>query len=114
MDARKGPKWAKWRDRELYIERLIREGHVSLVPELRADNGLPKSNPRAVTVRVGLCTFSDTTQSFPTPKLVANVALAIQAGQSGAVFPIAPEIGDIYETPSGRRLKWNGNVWGEL
>lgn len=80
LDARRGPQWAKWRDRENWIAQQIKKGTLRLVPQLRAD-GIPLSNPGHVEIAVGLCTFFDTVKSFPSTKLVAQVALAIQAGQ---------------------------------
>lgn len=82
-DQRAGNKrWAKWRDRMAYMTRVTGSGDVRCISELGA-NGLPVLKPVCVTVAVGECYFSDPVKSYPTQKLVANVALAISAGMSG-------------------------------
>lgn len=73
------PKFNVWRDRERYMMQLLLAGRIRLLPEL-GQNGLPLLTPRHVTIQVGLCTFSDTLRVYPSEKMVANVALAIDAG----------------------------------
>lgn len=79
-DGRRGPVWDAWRARDQYMSEHLRAGRLEIVPEYVNGFGLPTVNPTCVTVRVGTCTFTDEVDSYPSQKMVANVALALQAG----------------------------------
>jgi len=74
--ARHASWWDAWRERDRYMEQQMAAGLISIQPESY------EGRSHVVASVGGTCTFTDTLEEYPSERMVANVALAIQAGMA--------------------------------